>query len=282
MLRTINFLIFLLGVSLVSAATLPRDVLEAPRPIIKGPTYRYILKDSHNPALCAHMLHVFNTKFAHLWDAPPIWASEGDPVYSARSVYAFPMLPHLKHDSESTFLLRYSKVPTSKEFSAIPWQEGRALMGGCPRGGTCPSDNIPIPILVAHFDFDNDGRVDTVVQEGYSTGYPWAPSQQGGAGVYLIVWRSQMLTISDTPSLWALTHPSTKSLTPITLDGPYLRPFVYRRKVFVASYETDSPSQEHMFVKSYSFTGRKQDITGRPEWTATSICDFRMKQIRAR
>lgn len=100
--------------------------------------------------------------------------------------------------------------------------------------------------------------------------------------MYLIVWRSQLLTLSDTPSLWTLSHPSTKSLTPITLNEPYLRPFVYRGKVFVASYETDSPSREHMFVKSYSFTGRKQAITGWPEWSATAICDFRMKQLSAR
>lgn len=114
--RALCLMISLLWVSSINAATLPRDVLEAPRPIIKGPTYRYFLRDGHDSALCGHMLRVFNTKFAHLWDAEPIWAAEGDPVYSAQSVYAFPMLPHVKHDSESTFLLRYSKVPTSEEF----------------------------------------------------------------------------------------------------------------------------------------------------------------------
>ena len=278
----LKLLISLLGVSLVNAATLPRDVLEAPRPNIKGPTYRYILKDSRNPVLCGHMVHVFNTKFTHLWDAPPIWADEGDPVYSAHSVYAFPMLPHLKHSSESTFIMRYSKVPMSADFSAIPWKEGRATLGGCPPGGTCPSDNIIIPILVAHFDFDNDGTVDTVIKDGFSVGYPWAPHQQGGDSEHLIVWRAQLLNIVDTPSLWKLSHPSAKSFTPITLTGTYLRPFVYAGKVFVASYETDSPSQEHMFVEQYNFTGRKQDITGWPEWSAITICDFRMKQLSAR
>lgn len=281
--RALHVLLSLLGVSLVNAATLSRDVLEAPRPIIKGPTYRYILKDSRNTALCGHMLHVFNTKFTHLWDFPPIFAHAGDPVYSAHSVYAFRMLPHSRHSSESTFIMRYSKVPTSAEFSAIPWEEGRATAGGCPPGGTCPSDNIPIPILVAHFDFDNDGTVDTVIKDGFSVGYPWAPHQQGwDYSEHLLVWRAQLLNISDTPSLWTLEHPSAKSLTPITLTGSYLRPFVYAGKVFVASYETDSPSREHMYVERYSFTGRKQDITGWPEWSATKICDFRMQQLSAR
>lgn len=297
MSRVLNSLIALIAVSLANAATLPRDELEAPRPNIKGPTYRYTLKENRNPVLCGHMLHVFNTKFAHMWDAPPIWASEGDPVYSAHSVYAFPMLPHLKHSSESTFIMRYSKVPTSKEFSAIPWKEGRATLGGCPSGDACPPSNTPIPILVAHFDFDDDGTVDTVIKQGFSAGYPGVQhgEGQGGESDYLMVWRAQTLTISDTPSLWTLSHPPDKSLAPLILSGTYLRPFVYAGKIFVASYEVDlgdddlyrqrqrhSPRREDMFVKRYYFAGKKQDITGWPEWSAITICDFRMKQLSAR
>lgn len=225
----------LLFMNVAIAALPPRAASSPADTIIHGPTFRYMLKKDQNAEICKHMLHVFNDKFTHLWDAPPLTSLTKDPNYSATGKYAFPLLPGVKHSPKATFEMRFSAWPTSPEFAAIRWREGRAVFGGCPTGKKCAGEG-PIPILVAHFDFDNDRSIDTVIQWAFDSG----ESSPEGA---LNVWRGKVLKITGMPVLWALDHPQDKRLTPIMMRGEYPRPFICRGVVYVAKYKPDFGSE---------------------------------------
>lgn len=285
----------LLTVSVARAASLSRVASRAANTRMTGPTYRYLLDKNQSPGVCGHMLHVFNDKFTRPWDAPPMPWSKSDHDYSANSKYAFPLLPGVKHSTKATFEMRFSAQPVSPEFSAIHWKEGLGTPGGCPAGKICPGEE-PQPILIAHFDFDNDGTMDTVIQQQSFRGYRNASDSLE----YLIVWRNQIFTIGRVADIGELIHPKNQALTPIITIGMYFRPFIYAKQTYVAQYVqnlgepvnanaepvivpwTQPPDREDMLVQQYFFTGQKQKITGRPEWNARTLCDFKMKQMSGR
>ena len=282
--------VFLLTLSAITVAPLAHSETSPVDAVFKGPIFRYSLREDHDPVVCKHMLQVFNDKFAHLWDSLGLTDSN----YTADSKYAFPRLPGVQHSARTTFDMKFSSQPTSSEFSAIHWSEGRVVPGGCAAGQTCPEDSRPEPILVAYFDFDNDGSVDTVIKEGASffPGY----ERMSWAQEYLIVWRGQKLEITDTSNLWDLEHPQDKKLTPIIMWGAYLRPFIYQGTAYVVSYEPDFgekdgqmnlnrymppyPIREDMLIEKYSFMGRTEAVTGRPQWSTSTVCDLEMKRVK--
>lgn len=251
---------------------------------VPGPTYKYSLVEGQSLPVCKHMLGVFNSKFANLWNPPDLISPTGTPNYSANSKLVFPLLPGVKHSAEASFQMRLSAWPASPVFAAIHWREGRAVFGGCPKGKTCGGEG-PVPILVAYFDFDNDGTTDTVVQLAFISG------KYSTEDVF-DVWRGQALKMDGAPSLWALQHPQNKELTPIMMQATYLRPFIYHGITYAATYkphfapthgeyETSPipllPLREDMFIGRYHFAGRRDQI-GRPEWSSDTVCDLRMKR----
>jgi hypothetical protein len=62
------------------------------------------------------------------------------------------------HDSQMTLQMSFSALPTSPEFDAIHWREGRIDLGA-PVGES--------PALIAEFDLDNDNRPELVVKSGF-------------------------------------------------------------------------------------------------------------------
>lgn len=280
----------LLSMTVGSAATLPTVASDASKIVVRGPTYRYSLKEGQHTGVCTHMLRVFNDRFTHLWDAPPMPWSKNDRTYSAASKYSFPLLPGVKRSTRSTFEMRFSAQPTSPEFSAIHWKEGMGTPGGCPAGAVCPGEE-PEPILISHLDFDNDGTTDTVVQQQFFGGYRLARDSQE----YLMVWRSQVLKIHGIADIGKLIHPKNPVLTPIIALGMYFRPFIYAGRTYVAQYVQDlnesgrvfrswtqAPDREDMLVQQYSFNVKGEGSTERPKWNVDTICDFQMKQVSNR
>lgn len=253
-----------------------------------NPTYRYTLKKSHDPVVCKHMLQVFNGKFAQLWDTPPLLPVKNDASYSTGSKYAFPTLPGVTQNADTTFKLRYSAQPTSPEFSAIPWKEGSVIMGGCP-ASKCPSANVPVPILIAHFDIDNDGSVDTIIKDSFFEGY----TLKNESEEFLFVWRGQNFTVKNLDEMSKLLKSADYKMAPVLSIGLYLRPFIYAGRTYVAQYVyTDPgdsstkqnivpwftpPKTQDMLVNQYSFTGQKQEFADRPKWSVSTICDFEMR-----
>lgn len=274
------FMVCLLTVSAttVAAQSSPEDTA------VGASTYKYNLVEGKSLSVCKHMLRVFNSKFRSIWNPPDLISPTGIPNYSANSKLAFPLLPGVKHSTEATYQMRLSAWPTSPVFAAIHWREGRAVPYGCPKGETC-SGEAPVPILIAYFDFDNDGAVDTVIQSAFNSG-------KYSSSDVLEVWRGQVLKMVGTPSLWAMAHPHNTGLAPIIMSRTYLRPFIYRDTTYVATYkphfapthgeyETSPipvlPLREDMLIERYHFAGRKDQI-GRPEWSGDTVCDLRMKR----
>lgn len=256
-----------------------------------GPTYRYLLKEDKNLSVCKHMLTIFNDKFGRPWEAPPLTSVTNDPIYSADSKYAFSRFLGVNFDPKVTFDLRFLSQPTSTEFLKINWKQGLAIAGGCPPGKVC-SGQTPQPILVAYFDFENNGTTDTVIILGAFPGYMDAVNP---INEYVTVWRNQIIPIKGVVDLWKLAHPDDKNLTPLLIDGKYFRVFVYEGRTYIAKYMpqyaqydtnpnampvwTWRPSREDMLVQQYSFTGQKNGDTGRAEWTIDTVCDFEMKSL---
>jgi hypothetical protein len=122
--KSLVMLLLILGaisvVPLAHSGTGPADI------VFKGPIFQYTLRKDHDPAVCKHMLQVFNDNFSHPWDAPELT----DSAYSADSKYAFPVLPGVLHSARTTFEMAFTAQPASTEFSAIHWNEGRAIPGG--------------------------------------------------------------------------------------------------------------------------------------------------------
>lgn len=290
----ISIAMLLLCAAGVAAGSISRSASGAHDLIIRGPTYRYGLKASRNSAVCQNMLRVFNADFAHLWNAPSLPWSKNDAAYSADSKYAFPLLPGIDHSTGATFEMRFSAQPTSPEFSSIHWKEGTAITGGCPAGKVCAREG-PEPILVAHFDFDNDGTIDTVIKHGFSRGY----RHVSGVDEYLTVLRDQTIEGEGVVDLTKLVRVHNGESAPVVW-GSYLRPFIYQRTAYVARYVqnlgisdggdsepvprpwTTPPDREDMLVQQYFSTEQKQNTTRRPEWAMRTICDFEMKQVSNR
>lgn len=275
---------------LVSAAGITPVALGAAGPggvVMKGPTFRYSLTSGQDIDVCKHMQSVFNEKFSHLWDGPPLTSLTDDPNYSANGKYSFPLLPGVTYSAKATAELSLSAQPTSPEFSAIRWQEGTAHSGGCPAGSICPGDK-PAPVLVAYFDFDNDGYIDTVVKHGiFFSGY----NSMFLAQEYVEVWRGRTIKITGNPSLWDLRH-EDKNSTSIISSGMYLRPFIYEGVTYVATYEPhfDSdrgqepgpppyPIDENMLIEQFQFPDKGQQTDTRQVWDTMLVCDLHMERL---
>ncbi|HEY1214040.1 MAG TPA: hypothetical protein VGE93_10465, partial [Bryobacteraceae bacterium] len=199
--------------------------------------------------------------------------------------YDFPRLPGVVRDTRMTFEMRYSKVPSSPEFDAIGWQEGRALIGEPNESG----GNKPLPILVAYFDIDNDGSLDTVVKTGFNSGYSRMANGKSNwlNDEYLVVWRGVRVDFSQLRHVWPRKDELPDAKWPFTENGTYLRPFLYAGRTYLASYEIDLGEnydamlpKETMSIIELSYTGASSNFTHQPVWDHKLVCRYRMNRIK--
>lgn len=237
-----------------------------------APIYKYVLVVNHDPDLCKHMEGVFNRDFTHLWDSGPqdlLLRSENQPVPAL-----FPPLPGVEQNREFARTVWHSRYPSSSEFDAINWQ-----LGQMQSGPTVPAE----PILVAHFDFDNDGQIDTVAKIGFTRGYGDLTNPNGtNATEYLYVWRSRPDVTVDPASL-SNEVPQDR---PSVVTGGYMRPFIYKGRVYVARYGLHTtpnrvPEREWMLVGEFKYTGALDPVLGnRPALHESFLCRFQMIDLR--
>jgi hypothetical protein len=206
-------------------------------------SYTFFLSDSRDPGLCTHMEAVFNSKFKEMWKDPP--AMQSIPLtFSSTSQYAFPLVSGVSHDIKATFAMRFSKVPSSSEFDAISWAEGRTELAP-----VSLDNGIRRPYLISYVDFDNDAIMDTIVKVSFSIGYPWLFFHGGDTGdaELLLVFRGQHVDPSTISNIPDLIRGSALRSKPLVVNGDWLRPFIYRNKTYVASYSQgfdDKPTKQ--------------------------------------
>lgn len=154
------------------------------RPVIlKGlqDTYGYKLEVNNDDTVCRHMQKVYNAFFRQPW-ATHVSNSK---AYASDGIYAFPRYPGLEGFDISTGIYSHSRRPSSPEFDAVPWREAlrfdttpdapplvlceqyrkERTMG--PKGTRCF-----FALLIADFDIDNDGKIETVVKDNFMTEVP--------------------------------------------------------------------------------------------------------------
>lgn len=245
-------------------------------------TYDYLLEIDRDAALCEHMSQVFNALFRQPW------RDEMDVSFNAANgKFSFPRLPWVEHSDRITVDMRFSKLPTSPEFDAISWQEGRAIVGTADSGG-----NTPIPVLIAYFDFDNDGHADTVMKDSFMTHYQYRAGLTNARGPeYLLVWRGERRAFDSMPSMWELQNEVPKDKRPVLSEGLHQRPFIYRGQTYVARYQQDwgsskvageipwYPLGETMSIVRYALGAKTLDSDDNTRWMEQTVCEFQMKPV---
>jgi hypothetical protein len=255
-----------------------------PAPISNFDVYRYSLEFNKDAKVCQHMERVYNEHFRDPWD------------YRDRpTLNAFPLLENVEPNPVLAGRLRYSKYPSSPEFDAIDWREGRSFFREAP-------DKLA-PTLVAIVDIDNDGEKDLVIK----TQFMLSPRPGGGGSpggedaifvlpvgaidLRLLLEKNKMFRLTDelTPSLlsYMTLHYSNED-RPKELGKDHnrmwatlIRPFVLDGKTYLSVYvpwavQDAKRRREWTWVMRYVAGGRN---LGKGEWEAArveKICRFRM------
>jgi len=255
--------------------------------------YRYVLEKSTNDKVCRHMRNVYNGHFSYPFKRPGLTALRNDPndtAYGPNGRYTFPKLPGVTHENRKTLDMSYSRLPSSSEFDAIEWREGRYRFVE-PSG----NDHGDQPMLVAEFDIDNDGRVDTVIKTSFMLAYDGS-SGHGGEDTLRVLERGAIDLTQPVTSEMFYRHQSGKK-KPVMISGPYwsrlIRPFLFEGIVYLSAYEQiwgggESRSfgtrldGEYMNVLRYR-SGSERLAPG--EWSeleADLICRVRMIIVKQR
>ena len=244
-------------------------------------SYTYTLEVNNNDKVCSHMKEVYNHYFKR-----PFAISTNLSDYAEGEKYALPLLPGVKRDPRLSLKERFSLQPTSPEFDAIKWQEGRVKY---------PDGNIgEQPIMVANVDVDNDGTIETVIKFSFMAGYVLAA---GGGEDALAIFRNNAIELDKQPlDFYALFRGQNGRQSPAHITGdtyelPYevIRLFTYGGINYLSAYgqhgqpwprgndnPVQSPDREYMDVLQYRSGG---DNLGKGKWSPLkidTICQFRM------
>lgn len=185
------------------------------------------------------MLEVYNTHFKKPWDMP---FSPTNETYGENSPYAFPKLPGVQHDPKLTYQMRFFRQPTSPEFEAIKWVEGRQEFS--------VADNIPYrPMLWADFDIDNDGKLETVWASGFYRTWQDSRQKTHNGAEYLYVFPQGAVSINpflSSQDKIEFIHgkkpgvPMPRLLSNMADSrnlGIGLRPFIFEGVTYLSSYD---------------------------------------------
>lgn len=212
--------------------------------------YRYQLKESHDKELCAHMTQVFNQSFRTPWYKS--WLkSEPNPVLFGKPYdQIFARLPGVEFKTKFTWNMLLSKYPSTPEFEAVRWREGRVNYAD----GATPPVYRPYPTLIAEIDIDNDGQKDWVVKHSFmdkmTTYEGWEQAYGGDDSLMIFSFDGfdPMMPLTNT-QLWHGQKPDRlprkidRNVTE-KLDTAQLRPFVFNGKTYLSAYQVYWPNLE--------------------------------------
>ncbi len=195
--------------------------------------YRYVLEETKDDNVCRHMEKVYNQHFSYPWRRPMLSTRADDPAYGPNGSYAFPKLPSVSHDNRMTLDMSYSRLPTSPEFEAIDWLEGRYS------SESFPDRNHPM--LIAEFDINNDGQIDVVVKPSFMLGFEPSHGSAPGGEDALFVFGKGVIDFSRPLSYQMFARGQAGKRKPALISGAHsrrlIRPFVLDGRVYLSIYE---------------------------------------------
>jgi hypothetical protein len=247
--------------------------------------YHYVIAKSVDRKVCQHMAGVYNSHFGYPWRLSVLRIQSDDLEYGTNGRYAYPKLPGVTHDNEKTFQMARSRLPTSPEFDAIEWREGRYSFGS-------GSDLGELPMLVAKIDIDNDGRIETVMKTSFMTDY-YISSGSGGEDL-LLVFKDEEIDLGKAVRFEPFYRMQESREKPALITAlpsvPYrlIRPFVLNGVTYLSGYqqgwsEKNSVGREEMHVVRYRKVSENPDpVDKRNIVHLDLICVFRMTVQRSR
>lgn len=201
--------------------------------------YKYQLEKSHDADLCRHMTKVFNQKFRTPWNKGYLGVEPNPTIFGKPYDQIFERLPGVEYDKNFTWDMLYSKYPSSPEFEAVQWKEGRYHDSDMTVG---PKEQ---PILLANIDIDNDGQKDWVVKSSFMFKMPTNVVSGAGNSDFagwdqLRIFPPHGLDLTVSLTLEQLTYGQKPDRPPRRIaeeSGVQLRPFIYNGKTYLSAYE---------------------------------------------
>lgn len=249
--------------------------------------YRYTTTQSNNDRVCRHMLRVYNKDFSFPWKTPALAATgKPDRAYGSNGRFSFPTLDGVVHKNRATAVMRFSKLPTSPEFAAIKWREGRYRVSA--RSG---SDHGDQPFLVSQLDIDNDGRPETLVKSSFMQDFSPSYGSAVGGEDTIFVFREGDIDLSKKIEFQDLFNGQGGKRKPIMISGSFkrrlIRPFVLDRIVYLSTYEQRWEDGEYSgpdtrllgeYINVLRYRGGGENL-GAGNWSPLDlelVCRFRM------
>jgi len=244
--------------------------------ISENDAYRYRLELNANAKLCGQMEKVFNGAFRQPWQRRKTKAA------------AIARVKGVARNEALEAQLLYSAYPSSAEFAAVKWLEGRSFYSG--------SSSPQAATLIAELDIDNDGARDVVVKTQFMRS---AASAAGSDQLWVLRRKSTdpSKPLDMNRVFGKAKEDGVRQISNVTLrysdqDRPaelssermaasLIRPFVAGGKTYLAVYvpwAVDDPKQrrEWMWVMVYRGGGGS---LGAGKWEPARVdklCRFRM------
>jgi hypothetical protein len=233
-------------------------------------SYRYRLDQGKELKVCQHMQAVYDKHFRRPWDFSLL------PIRTP----PFARLPGVGYDERKALDLSYSAFPSSPEFDAVPWMEGRAI-------------RRLSPTLVAELDIDNDGQPETLFKTSFMLGYsPGHRSAPGGQDTRWMVDKgevnpSEPLAEHELYKPVGQKRPSRLAMDTFGMPVRLIRPFLFDRVTYLSMYEQEVSregkrwrTRETMWVVKYQGGGWHKGGGNWEPVEAARICRFRMLPVK--
>lgn len=213
--------------------------------------YQYRLEEGHDKKICAHMTQVFNQQFRTPWGKGHGSLERNPSVFGIPSDQIFERLPDVIYEKDFTGRMLLSKFPSSSEFDAVHWQEGRF----CLDSGSFYPNCALYPMLVAEIDIDNDGQKDWVIKTDFMSRMTTneGRGQSYGGNDDLRIFRLEGFDpLAANITSEQLFHGQRQNSPPRVidrliaerLDTVQLRPFIYMKKTYLSAYQVYWPNLE--------------------------------------
>lgn len=263
-------------------------------------TYTYELDVDNDPTVCQHMEKVYNAFFRQQWATH----RSDSKAYDPGGFYSFPKYPGVEEFSYSTWGDSYSRRPSSPEFDAVPWRSALYIDRSPP---DAPSLSVCeeyrkekkmgpkhihcfFSLLIADFDIDNDGRVETVLKDMFMTGDPLYEHHsydhyyifpQGTVDPWQFAYGAQFMDQYQKFGAWPRT---------LSIEMFMVRPFILNGMSYLSSYRRWwKNEEEHEDPKFFGDPDReymeiykvRSELTPKTEYSPAQyetdlICRFNM------